>query len=144
MRFCEGNLPKTLETEHLFASVRCITHKLTGVSFVRNEQSCSRTAWAQALRFHRALILINAVRLQRSAYRYQTKESSRGNPSLANDGHAPCCFLRHMTVKRVAKADMMTSGTVMAMARIGPAHGECTAANTNNIWSVQIQTLNIH
>lgn len=51
----------------------------------------------------------------------------RGNPSLANDGHAPCCFLRHMTVKRVAKADMMTSGTVMAMARIGPAHGECTA-----------------
>lgn len=51
----------------------------------------------------------------------------RGNPSLANDGHAPCCFLRHMTVKRVAKADMMTSGTVMAMARIGPVHGECTA-----------------
>lgn len=39
---------------------------------------------------------------------------------------SPCCFLRHMTVKSVAKADMMTRGTVMAMARIGPAQGECT------------------
>lgn len=39
---------------------------------------------------------------------------------------SPCCFLRHITVKRVAKADMMTRGTVMAMARMGPAHGEWT------------------
>lgn len=31
-----------------------------------------------------------------------------------------------MTVKRVANADMTTSGTVMAMARIGPAQGEWT------------------
>lgn len=44
---------------------------------------------------------------------------------------SPCCFLRHMTVKRVAKADMMTSGTVMAMARIGPAHGEWTGVENN-------------
>lgn len=54
--------------------------------------------------------------------------SSVGNKILTNEGggHAPCCFLRHMTVKRVAKADIMTRGTVMAMARMGPAHGECT------------------
>lgn len=31
-----------------------------------------------------------------------------------------------MTVNRVANADMTTSGTVMAMARIGPAQGEWT------------------
>lgn len=31
-----------------------------------------------------------------------------------------------MTVKRVAKADMTTRGTVMAMARIGPAQVEWT------------------
>lgn len=36
-----------------------------------------------------------------------------------------------MTVKRVAKADMMTRGTVMAMARIGPAQGEWTGDETN-------------
>lgn len=35
-----------------------------------------------------------------------------------------------MTVKRVAKADIMTKGTVMAMARIGPAQGEWTGTNT--------------
>lgn len=45
----------------------------------------------------------------------------------------PCCFLRHMTVKSVAKADMMTSGTVMAMARIGPAQGEWTGGNKHSV-----------
>lgn len=39
---------------------------------------------------------------------------------------SPCCFLRHITVKSVANAEMTTKGTVMAMALIGPAHGECT------------------
>lgn len=38
----------------------------------------------------------------------------------------PCCFLRHITVKSVANAEMTTKGTVMATALIGPAHGECT------------------
>lgn len=36
-----------------------------------------------------------------------------------------------MTVKRVAKADMITRGTVMAIARIGPAQGEWTGEETN-------------
>lgn len=35
-----------------------------------------------------------------------------------------------MTVKRVAKADMTTRGTVMAMARMGPAQGDWTETNT--------------
>lgn len=46
---------------------------------------------------------------------------------------SPCCFLRHITVKRVAKADMMTRGTVMAMARIGPAQGEWTGGRSKHI-----------
>lgn len=56
-------------------------------------------------------------------------------------GHAPCCFLRHMTVKRVAKADIMTRGTVMAMARMGPAHGECTEMEANKELSIGKQEL---
>lgn len=52
----------------------------------------------------------------------QRKDGSSEFHQLAS----PCCFLRHTTVKRVAKADMMTRGTVMAMARIGPAQGEWT------------------
>lgn len=40
--------------------------------------------------------------------------------------YIPCCFLRHITVKSVANAEMSTKGTVMAIALIGPAHRECT------------------
>lgn len=43
-----------------------------------------------------------------------------------------------MTVKRVAKADMMTRGTVMAMARIGPAQGERTGDETKNETRVHV------
>jgi len=32
-------------------------------------------------------------------------------------------------VKSVANAEMTTKGTVMAIALIGPAHGECTSKN---------------
>lgn len=52
------------------------------------------------------------------------------SPSPAPGGthhtEIPCCFLRHITVKSVAKADTTTSGTVIATALMGPAHGECT------------------
>lgn len=37
-----------------------------------------------------------------------------------------------MTVKRVAKAERMTRGTVMAIALMGPAHGECTETKKLN------------
>jgi len=38
-----------------------------------------------------------------------------------------------MTVKSVAKADMRTRGTVIAMALMGPAQGECTGTQHKHI-----------
>lgn len=98
----------------------CDTNRLTGGAFVWNKQSDSNTnAWIPShINPHQCceITQITLHILNKSQFT-RKRESS---------GHTPCCFLRHMTVKRVAKADMMTRGTVMAMARIGPAHGEWT------------------
>lgn len=63
----------------------------------------------------------------------------RGAGKETTHKELPCCFLRHITVKRVANAEMTTSGTVMATALMGPAHGECTGRKQKGDRSEELQ-----